>query len=108
MAAISSLQGSAAASEIRVYIQDDTHDKENIEDKDNIEKISSEESVNLQELDETPQKKRRITKGSSGKKGNVARWSNDLVSGSVLHSQFFHHFQHPAFVSSFDPLSFLS
>ena len=46
MAAISSLRGSTAASEIRVYIQDDNH--ENIEDQDNIEKISSEESVNSQ------------------------------------------------------------
>ena len=30
--------------------------KKNIEDQDNIEKISSEESVNSQELEETPQK----------------------------------------------------
>ena len=57
MAAKSSSQGSAAASEILVYIQDDNHDKENIEDQDNKEKISSEESVNSQELEETPQKK---------------------------------------------------
>ena len=56
MAATSFLRGSAAASEIRVYIQDDNHDKENIEDQDNIEKISSEENVNWQELEETPQK----------------------------------------------------
>ena len=55
MAAKSSLRGSAAASEIHVYIQDDNHDKENIEDQDNVEKTSSEESVNLQELEETPQ-----------------------------------------------------
>ena len=54
MAAKSSSRGSAAASEIRVYIQDDNHDNENIEDQDNIEKISSEESVNSQELEETP------------------------------------------------------
>ena len=40
-----------------VYIQQDNHDKENIEDQDNIEKISSEESVNSQELEETPQKR---------------------------------------------------
>ena len=79
MAAKSSSRGSAAASEIRVYIQDDNHDKENIEDQDNIEKISSEESVNSQELEETPQKKKRITKRSSVKKGNAARWSNDLI-----------------------------
>ena len=52
-----SSRGSAAASEIHVYIQDDNHDKENIEDQNNIEKISSEESVNSQELEETPQKK---------------------------------------------------
>ena len=39
MAAMSSSRGSAAASEIRVYIQDDNHDKENIEDQDNMEKI---------------------------------------------------------------------
>ena len=42
MAAKSSSRGSAAASEIRVYIQDNNHDKENSEDQDNIEKISSE------------------------------------------------------------------
>ena len=53
MAAKSSSRGSAAASEIGVYIQDDNHDKENIEDQDNIEKISSEESFNWQELEET-------------------------------------------------------
>ena len=41
MAAKSSSRGSVAASEIRVYIQDDNYDKENIEDQDNIEKISS-------------------------------------------------------------------
>ena len=40
----------------RSYIQDDNVDKENIEDQDNVEKISSEESVNWQELEETPQK----------------------------------------------------
>ena len=40
MAAISSSWGSAAASEIHVYIQDDNHDKEDIEDQDNSEKIS--------------------------------------------------------------------
>ena len=62
MAAISSSRGSAEASEIRVYIQDDNHDKENIEDQDNIEKISSEESVNSQELEETPQKKKKRKK----------------------------------------------
>ena len=33
----SSLPGSAAASEIRVYIQDDNHDKENVEDQENIQ-----------------------------------------------------------------------
>ena len=57
MAAISFLRGSAAASEIRVDIQDDNHDKENIEDQDNIEKISSKENVNSQELEESPQKR---------------------------------------------------
>ena len=31
------------------------HDKENIEDQGNIQKISSEENVNSQELEETPQ-----------------------------------------------------
>ena len=36
MAAKGSSRGSAAASEIRVYIQDDNHDKENIEDQDKI------------------------------------------------------------------------
>ena len=56
MAARSSSRGSTAASEIPVYIQDD-HDKENIKDEDNVEKMSSEESVNSQELGETPQKK---------------------------------------------------
>ena len=55
MAAKRSSRGSAA--KIRVYIQDDNHDKENIEDQDNIEKISSEESVNSQELEETPQQR---------------------------------------------------
>ena len=64
--------GLAAASEIRVYIQDDDNDKE---DQDNIEKMSSEESVNWQELEETPRKKKRITKRA----GNAARWSNDLL-----------------------------
>ena len=61
MAAKSSSRGSDAASEIRVYIQDDNHDKENTEDQDIIEKISSEESVNSQELEETPQKKRSVS-----------------------------------------------
>ena len=61
MAAISSSRGSAAASEIRVYIQGDNHDKKNIEDQDNIEKISSEESVNSQELEKTPPKKRSVS-----------------------------------------------
>ena len=75
MAAKSSSRDSAAASEIRVYIQDDNHDKENIEDQ----KISSEERVNSQELLETLQKKKRISKRSSVKKGNAARWSNDLI-----------------------------
>ena len=42
MAAKSSSRGSAAASEIHVYIQDNNHVKENSEDQDNIEKISSE------------------------------------------------------------------
>ena len=51
-----SSRGSAASSEIHVYIYDDNHDKENIEDQDNKEMISSEESVNSQELEETPQK----------------------------------------------------
>ena len=74
MAAKSSSRGSAAASEIRVYIQDDNHDKENIEGQDNIEKISSEESVNSQELLETPKKRKRITNRSSVKKGHAARW----------------------------------
>ena len=45
MAAKSSSRGSAAASEICVYIQDDNHDKENIEDQDNKEEISSEERI---------------------------------------------------------------
>ena len=67
--------------EIRVYIQDDNHDKENTEDQDILEKIhvSSEESVNSQELEETLQKKKRITKCSLLKKGNVARSSNGLI-----------------------------
>ena len=46
-----------SASEIHIYIQGDNHDKKNIEDQDNIEKKSSEESVNSQELEETPQKR---------------------------------------------------
>ena len=53
----SSSRGLAAASQIGVYIQNDNHDKENIEDKNNIEKISSIESVNSHELEETPQKR---------------------------------------------------
>ena len=53
MAARSSSRGS----EIRVYIQNDNHDKENIEDQDNIDKKYSVESVNSQELEETPLKK---------------------------------------------------
>lgn len=76
MAAKSSSWGSAEASEICVYIQNDNHDKENIEDQDNIEKISSEESVNSQELEETQQKRKKCL---SGKKGNVVRWCNDLM-----------------------------
>ena len=63
MAAKRSSRGSAA--KIRVYIQDDNHDKENIEDQDHIDKISSEERVNSQELEETPQKRKRIIKRSS-------------------------------------------
>ena len=63
-AAKSSSRGSVAASERRVYIQDDNHDKETSEDQDNI-KMSSEESVNSQELEETLEKKKRITKRSS-------------------------------------------
>ena len=76
MAAKSSSRGLAAASEIRVYIQDDNLDKENIEDQDNVEKISSEESVNWQELEDGTAKK-LITKRSSGT--NAARWSRDLI-----------------------------
>ena len=56
MADKSSSRGSAAASEICVYFQDDNHDKENTEDQGNMEKIFSKESVNSQELEETPQK----------------------------------------------------
>ena len=63
MAAKRSSRGSAA--KIRVYIQDDNHDKENIEDQDHIDKISFEERVNSQELEETPQKRKRIIKRSS-------------------------------------------
>ena len=37
--------------EILVYIQDDNHNKENVEDQDNMEKISSKESINSQELE---------------------------------------------------------
>ena len=44
-----------------------------------MEKISSEESVNSQGLEETPKKKKRITKRSTGKKGNAVRWSDDLI-----------------------------
>ena len=82
MAATGFSRGSAPASEIRVYIQDDDHDKENIEDQDNIAKISSEENVNWQELEETPQK-RSVPLNDHRKKGNAARWSNDLNSSSV-------------------------
>ena len=63
MAAKRSSRGSAA--KIRVYIQDDNPDKENIEDQDHIDNISSEEKVNSQELEETLQKRKRITKRSS-------------------------------------------
>ena len=79
MAAISSSRGSTAASEICVYIQDDNHDKKNIEDQDKTEKKYPEESVNSQELEETPKKKKRTTKRSSSNKGNAARWSDDLI-----------------------------
>ena len=48
------MAATSSASEIRVYIQDDNHDKENIEDQGNIEKMFSEESGNSQELEETP------------------------------------------------------
>ena len=51
----SSLRGSAAASEIRVYIFKMVIISKNIEDQDNIEKISSEEGVNSQELEKIPQ-----------------------------------------------------
>ena len=74
-----SSRGSAAASEIRVYIHDDNHDKENIEDRDNIEEISSEDGkrqlASLIRRDTA--KKKRITKRFWGKIGNAARWSND-------------------------------
>ena len=79
MAAISSSGGSAAASEIRVYIQDDNHDKENIEDQDNIEKKSSEEKRQLARIRRDTAKKKRINKRLSDKKSNAARWSNDLI-----------------------------
>ena len=81
MAAKSSSWGSAATSEICVYFQGDNHDKENIEYQDTriIKRISSEESVNSQELEETPPKKKRITKHSSGEMGNSARWNNGLI-----------------------------
>ena len=55
IAAIRSSRGSAADKEIRVYIQDDNHNIENIEHQDSIGKTSSEESVNSLELEETPQ-----------------------------------------------------
>ena len=54
MIAKSSSRGLVTASEICVYIQDDNHDKENIEDQENIGKISSKESVHSQELKKTP------------------------------------------------------
>ena len=57
MAAKRSSRGFGAASQIGVYIQNDNHDKEHIEDQNNKEKISSVESVNSQELEETPQKR---------------------------------------------------
>ena len=41
IAARRSSRGSAADKEIRVYIQDDDHNKENIEHRDSIEKTSS-------------------------------------------------------------------
>ena len=44
-----------------------------------MEEISSEEGVNSQELEERPKKKKRVTKRSTGKKGNAARWSDDLI-----------------------------
>ena len=69
----SSSRGSAAASEIRVYIQDDNHDKENTEDQDILEKIFSEESVNSQELEETLQKKKHITKCSLDQEGQCGK-----------------------------------
>ena len=47
MAAKGSSRGSAAASEIRVYIQDDNHGKKIIEDQDNTEKPSSEKKRQL-------------------------------------------------------------
>ena len=56
MAAKSSSRGLGAVSQTGVYIQNDNHDKENIEDQNNIEKISSVESVHSHELEETPQK----------------------------------------------------
>ena len=80
MAAKSSSQGSAAAWEIRVDIQDDNHDNQNIEHQDNIQKISSEDwKRQLARIRRDTAKKKRITKRSSGKMGNAARWSNNLI-----------------------------
>lgn len=67
MASKSSSRGSASASEIRFYTQDNNNEKKNIENQE------SGESVNSQEFEETPPKKMRFTKRST------ARWSNDLI-----------------------------
>ena len=89
MAAKSSSRGSAAASEIRVYIQDDNHDKENIEDQYNIEKISSEESVISQELEETPPK-RSVSLNVHRSKGQLL--VNKLPPSFVAINSYFYKF----------------
>ena len=61
MAAKSFSQGTFAASEIHVYIQDDNHDKENIEDQDNIEKISSQLAARVTLLARLPVNYRKLS-----------------------------------------------
>ena len=74
MAAISSSPGSAAASEVRVYIQDDNHDKENMEHQHREDVFGRKHQIARDTA-----KKKCIAKRSSGNKGNAARWSNDLI-----------------------------
>ena len=65
---------SAVLPESRVYIHDDNRDKEISEDHDNIE-MSSDEGVNSQELEKTPQK-RSVSLNNHNKNNNNLYFTN--------------------------------